>query len=69
MIVQEIRPRKPYPSKEAVEMALHNMESTMPKAKTVKAKNLIDGSAMRKLDEGGFIENLYKWHPGGMKLV
>lgn len=60
IIIQEIQPRKPYPLKEGVETVLRNVESTIPKAKTVKAEDLIDDSVVRKLDQSGFIDALYK---------
>jgi NitT/TauT family transport system substrate-binding protein len=60
IIIEEIQPRKPYPLKEGVETVLRNIESTIPKAKTVKAEDLIDDSVVRKLDQSGFIDALYK---------
>lgn len=60
IIIQEIQPRKPYPLKEGVETVLRNIEGTIPKAKTVKAEDLIDDSVVRKLDQSGFIDALYK---------
>lgn len=60
VIVQEIQPRKPYPVKEAVETVLRNIENAIPRARNVKAEDLIDDSVMRKLDESGFIDNLYR---------
>ncbi len=60
VIVQDIQPRKPYPLKEGVETVLKNMESSIPKARTVKAEDLINDRVLRRLDESGFIDNLYK---------
>jgi NitT/TauT family transport system substrate-binding protein len=60
VIIQDIQPRKPYPLKEGVETVLRNIESTVPKAKTVKAEDLIDNSVLRKLDQSGFIDKLYR---------
>jgi NitT/TauT family transport system substrate-binding protein len=60
IIIQDIQPRKPYPSKEGVEMVLRNIESSVPKAKTAKAEDLIDDSVLRRLDQSGFIDQLYK---------
>jgi NitT/TauT family transport system substrate-binding protein len=60
IIIQEIQPRKPYPLKEGVETVLRNIESAIPKAKTVKAEELIDDTVLRKLDQSGFIDALYK---------
>ena len=39
---------------------LRNIESTVPKAKTAKAEDLIDDSVLRRLDQSGFIDNLYR---------
>lgn len=60
VIIRDIQPRKPYPLKEGVEMVLRNVESTIPKAKTVKPEELIDDSILRKLDQSGFIDALYR---------
>ena len=54
MIIQEVQPRKPYPLKEGVETVLRNIESTVPKAKTAKAEDLVDDSVFRKLDAERF---------------
>lgn len=60
VIVQDIQPRKPYPTKEGVETVLRNVESSIPKAKTAKAEDLIDESVLRKIDQSGFIDALYR---------
>ena len=60
VMVQDIQPRKPYPLKEGVETVLKTMESSVPKARTAKAEDFIDDSMVRKLDQSGFIDNLYK---------
>ena len=60
VFVQEVQPRKPYPSKEGIEKVLRIVERTVPKARTAKAEDLIDESIMRKLDASGFIDNLYR---------
>lgn len=59
VIVQDIQPRKPYPLKEGIETVLKNMESKIPKARTVKAEDLINDTIIRRLDESGFIDKLY----------
>jgi ABC-type nitrate/sulfonate/bicarbonate transport system substrate-binding protein len=51
---------KTYPLKEGVETVLRNIESTIPKAKSAKAEDLIDDSVLRRLDQSGFIDGLYK---------
>jgi hypothetical protein len=60
VIIQNIQPRKPYPAKEGVETVLRNLESTLPKAKGARAEDLVDDSVMRKLDQSGFIDALYR---------
>lgn len=60
VIIQEVQPRKPYPLKEGVETVLRNIENTVPKAKTARAEDLIDDSFVRRLDQSGFIDNLYR---------
>ena len=60
VIVQNIQPRKPYPAKEGVETVLRNLESTIAKAKGAKAEDLVDESVLRKLDQSGFIDALYR---------
>jgi NitT/TauT family transport system substrate-binding protein len=60
VVIQQIQPRKPYPLKEGVETVLRNIEATVPKAKNAKAEDLVDDSILRKLDQSGFIDNLYR---------
>jgi NitT/TauT family transport system substrate-binding protein len=60
VIIQNIQPRKPYPAKEGVETVLRNLESTLPKAKGAKAEDLVDDSVMKKIDQSGFIDALYR---------
>ncbi len=60
VIIQNMQPRKPYPSKEGVETVLRNVASTLPKAQSAKAEDLVDDSILRELDESGFIDKLYK---------
>ena len=60
VIIQQIQPRKPYPLKEGVETVLRNIESSVPKARTAKAEDMVDDSVLRKLDQSGFIDGLYR---------
>jgi NitT/TauT family transport system substrate-binding protein len=60
IIIRDIQPRKPYPLRDGVEMVLRNVESSIPKAKTVKPEDLIDESILRRIDQSGFIDNLYR---------
>jgi NitT/TauT family transport system substrate-binding protein len=60
VIIRDVQPRKPYPLKEAVETVLRNVESTIPKAKGARPEELIDDSIIRRLDQSGFIDALYR---------
>ncbi|HUK40200.1 MAG TPA: ABC transporter substrate-binding protein [Candidatus Acidoferrales bacterium] len=60
VIIRDIQPRKPYPTKEGVETVLKTLENTLPKAKNVRPEDLIDESVLRRLDQSGFIDNLYR---------
>lgn len=60
VIIRDVQPRKPYPLKQAVETVLRNVEAQIPKAKTVKPEDLIDDSIIRRLDQSGFIDALYR---------
>ena len=60
VIIRDIQPRKPYPTREGVETVLRNIESTLPKAKTARPEDLVDESVLRRLDQSGFIDNLYR---------
>ena len=52
--------RKPYPSIEAVSNAQRIMKILNPQVGQVKAEDLIEARFIRKLDESGFIDHLYK---------
>jgi hypothetical protein len=39
---------------------VRTVEATLPKAKTVKPEELIDDSIIRRLDQSGFIDALYR---------
>jgi NitT/TauT family transport system substrate-binding protein len=60
VIIQQIQPRKPYPLKEGVETILKDLETKIPRAKTVRAADLVDDSIVKRLDETGFIDSLYR---------
>jgi NitT/TauT family transport system substrate-binding protein len=60
VIVQEIQPRKPYPLKEGIETVLRIVEKTVPKAKDANPEEIINDSVIKKIDESGFIDKLYK---------
>lgn len=56
--------RKPYPSLEAMENIQRIMKSSNPQLADVNVAALIDNSFIRKLDESGFIDRLYKIYGG-----
>jgi len=52
--------RKPYPSLEGLRNAQRLMALQNPKIATLKIEGLIDSRFVRKLDESGFIDELYR---------
>jgi ABC-type nitrate/sulfonate/bicarbonate transport system substrate-binding protein len=56
--------KKPYPSPEALRNVQRIMALLNPKVGSVKVEEIIDSRFIRKLDESGFIDNLYE---GGNK--
>jgi ABC-type nitrate/sulfonate/bicarbonate transport system substrate-binding protein len=55
--------RKPYPSLEGLRNAQRVMTLQNPKIAALKIEELIDSRFVRKLDESGFIDRLYKTYP------
>jgi ABC-type nitrate/sulfonate/bicarbonate transport system substrate-binding protein len=55
--------RKPYPSLEGLRNAQRLMAPQNPKIAALKIEELIDSHFVRKLDETGFIDALYRAHP------
>ena len=56
--------RKPYPSLEALQNIQRIMRGSNPQLEDVNVAALIDNSFIRKLDESGFIDRLYKSYGG-----
>jgi hypothetical protein len=52
--------RKPYPSLEGLRNAQRLMALQNPKIAGLKVEDLIDSRFVRKLDEKGFIDELYR---------
>ena len=52
--------RKPFPSVEGLKNIQRLMKSRNPKMAELKVDDLIDPTFMRKLDENGFLDGLYK---------
>ncbi len=51
--------KKPYPSRQAVENLIETFQSEFPALAKVSVDAYLDLSFLRKLDEGGFIDQLY----------
>jgi NitT/TauT family transport system substrate-binding protein len=56
----EILPPKQYPTVEGIKKILEPLGETDPKAKAAKPEDFVDMRFVRELDEGGFINDLYK---------
>lgn len=56
--------RKPYPSVEGLRNAQRMMRILNPQVAEVKVEDLIESTFIRKLDESGFIDRLYKSYGG-----
>jgi len=52
--------RKPYPSLEGMRNIQRLMKVRNPKAESVRVEELVDQRFLKKLDESGFIDRLYK---------
>lgn len=51
--------RKPYPSHKAVINIVRLMKTRNPKVAKVKPEDVIEDRILRKLDESGFIDEIY----------
>jgi len=52
--------KKPYPSTAALTTTLEFLSATNPKMKELRAEQLMDISILRRLDQEGFIDHLYR---------
>jgi NitT/TauT family transport system substrate-binding protein len=59
-ITDEILPPKQYPTLEGIKKILEPLAETDPKAKAAKPEEFVDMRFVKELDEGGFIDELYK---------
>lgn len=55
--------KKPYPSLEGVRNVQRLMASGNPRVGELKLEQIVDRSAMRKLDDSGFIDRIYSVYP------
>jgi NitT/TauT family transport system substrate-binding protein len=59
-IALKIVPEKPYPTLTGIQTILDELAKKDPKAKTARPDEFVDSSFVKKLDEEGFIDRLYK---------
>ncbi len=59
-IALKIVPEKPYPTLAGVQTILDELVKQYPKAKTMRPEEFVDSSFVKKLDDEGFINKLYK---------
>ena len=52
--------RKPYATLEATKTVIKYVAEQNPKAKTVKPERIVDTSWLKKLDDEGFFDKVYK---------
>jgi NitT/TauT family transport system substrate-binding protein len=55
--------RKPYPSINAVQLALEEIARRNPKAKEAKPEQFLESKFIKELDQSGFIDGFYKSKP------
>jgi ABC-type nitrate/sulfonate/bicarbonate transport system substrate-binding protein len=59
-VALKVLPEKPYPSLAGVQTILDEYAKRNPKAKSAKAEEFVDASFVKKLDDEGLFERLYK---------
>jgi ABC-type nitrate/sulfonate/bicarbonate transport system substrate-binding protein len=59
-IALKVIPEKPYPTLPGIRTILDEFATKIPKAKTMKAEEFVDSSFVKKLDDEGFFDRLYK---------
>ena len=57
---QEVLDRKPYPTVDGTRTVIKFVTEQNPKVASVKAERIVDASWLKKLDDEGFFEKLYK---------
>lgn len=60
LFANRVIPRKPYASEKGVETFIRSLAEKDPRAKSLKAADIIDNSFVSELDKSGFIDSLYK---------
>jgi hypothetical protein len=59
-IALKVMPEKPYPTLAGIQTILDELGSKTAKAKSMKAEEFIDSSFVKKLDDEGLFNKLYK---------
>ena len=53
-------PEKPYPTLAGIQTILDELGKRNPKAKTMRPEDFVDSTLVKKLDDEGLFERLYK---------
>ena len=59
-VALKVLPEKPYPTLAGIQTILDEYAKRFPKAKTMRPEEFVDSSFVKKLDDEGFFERLYK---------
>lgn len=59
-VIQDVMPKKPYPTVEGVKAVLDELSPKLPAAKTAQPRDFMDIRFIEELDRSGFIDRLYK---------
>lgn len=59
-VALKVLPEKPYPTLPGIQTILDEYAKRFPKAKTMRPEEFVDLSFVKKLDDEGFFERLYK---------
>lgn len=59
-VALKVLPEKPYPTLPGIQTILDEYAKRFPKAKTMRPEEFVDSSFVKKLDDEGFFERLYK---------
>ncbi len=59
-VALKVLPDKPYPTIQGIQTILDEYAKRFPKAKTMRPEDFVDSSFVKKLDDEGFYERLYK---------
>jgi hypothetical protein len=57
---KKLTEKKPYPTLKGIEFQIEDVAKRNPKAKGAKPEDFINITALKELDQSGFIDGLYK---------